>query len=139
MKKHLCSFTLLLFINITISSLFSQEIKTEKVSFKPGANSATVEGSISGREIVDYTLTVSSGQAMNVSLASKNKGIYFNIMEPKEKYVAIYNGSVKGNQYEGTTAKSGDYRIRVYLMKGARNTTAKYRLEMIVSTIDNKE
>jgi hypothetical protein len=102
------------------------------VAFEKGTSSAAVEGSISGRETLDYLLNVREGQYLNISMASENGGIYFNIMEPGEQYVAIYNGFINGNQFEGKTAKSGDYHIRVYLMKGAQNTTANYRLEMIV-------
>jgi hypothetical protein len=115
------------------TTLPAQDLRTERVSFPTGESSATVEGSITGRETVDYLLKVRSGQTMKVRMASGNKGVYFNLMEPGEEYVAIYNGSINGNQFEGTTAKSGDYRIRVYLMKGARDTRADYRLEMIVS------
>lgn len=124
---------LIVFLSLSVTTSFAQDIRTERVSFNPGTSSATVEESISGREIVDYILNVKEGQYMNVSMASDNGGVYFNLMEPGEEYVAFHNGSVKGNQYEGTTAKSGDYRIRVYLMKGARNTSANYRLEMIVN------
>ena len=124
---------LLLFSGISTSECWAQDLPTERVAFERGASSATVEGSISGRETMDYLLNVSEGQYLNISLASQNGGIYFNIMEPGEKYVAVYNGSINGNQFEGKTAKSGDYRIRVYLMKGAQNTTADYRLEMIVN------
>lgn len=123
---------LIIFFSISGTKCLGQDIRTERVAFSPGSSSATIEGSISGRETVDYLLNVREGQNMNVSMASENGGIYFNMMEPGEEYVAIYNGSVMGNQYEGTTAKHGDYRIRVYLMKGARNTTANYRLEIIV-------
>lgn len=122
----------MLLMSTSGETLQAQDMRTERVAFQKGASSATVEGAISGREIVDYLLNVRAGQNMNVSLASQNAGIYFNIMEPGEAYVAVYNGSVNGNQFEGVTAKSGDYRIRVYLMKGAQNTSANYRLEMIV-------
>jgi hypothetical protein len=122
----------LLFSGLSTSECWAQDLPTERVAFEKGTSSATVEGSISGRETLDYLLNVREGQYLNISMASQNGGIYFNIMEPGEQYVAIYNGSINGNQFEGKTAKSGDYRIRVYLMKGAQNTTANYRLEMIV-------
>jgi hypothetical protein len=122
-----------LFLSTSGEALRGQDIRTERVSFRKGASSATVEGSIAGRETVDYLLNVRAGQYLNVSMASGNGGVYFNIMEPGEEYVAIYNGSTSGNQFEGTTAKSGDYRIRVYLMRGAQDSRANYRLEMIVS------
>ena len=109
-------------------------ITNQRVSFSPGANSATVEASITGYETVDYLLNVKAGQAMNVSMATPSTAAYFNILEPGETDVAMHIGSVNGNQYEGLTSKSGDYRIRVYQMRSAarRNETATYRLEMIV-------
>ena len=117
-------------------SLRAQEIRTEEVRFEKGASSAVVEGQIQGYETVDYLLRVSAGQYMNVSMATDNGANYFNIMEPGEEYVAIYNGATSGNRFEGTTARSGTYRIRVYLMRSAarRNETASYRLEMIVAS-----
>ena len=110
------------------------EIKKVRVQFDSGASSKTVEGSITGRETVDYMLNVKEGQFMNISMATQNSSAYFNIMEPGEEYEAVYNGSINGNQYEGTAAKSGDYTIRVYMMRNAarRGETAEYRLEMIV-------
>ncbi len=131
-KRGLILFAIISFCGISNSECWAQDLPTERVAFKKGTSSATVEGSISGRETLDYLLNVGKGQQMNISMASENSGIYFNIMEPGELYEAIYNGSVNGNQFEGTTDKSGDYRIRVYLMKGAQNSSADYRLEMIV-------
>ena len=117
------------------SRLLSQDIRTERVRFSSGESSATVEASISGQEIVDYLLNVRAGQYMNVSMATDNAQNYFNIMEPGEEYTAIHVGSTVGNQFEGKTAKSGDYRIRVYLMRAAarRGEDAGFRLEMIVA------
>ena len=50
----------------------------------------------------------------------------------------MFNGSVSQNQYEGILPSSGDYKIRVYMMRSAarRDQVANYRLEMI---IDDKE
>ena len=105
-----------------------------RVQFDSGASSKTVESSITGYETVDYMLNVKQGQSMNISMATGHGATYFNLMEPGEQYEAIYNGSISGNQFEGTAAKSGDYTIRVYMMRSAarRNEKADYRLEMIV-------
>lgn len=125
----------LLLLGTSGNALRAQEIRTERVSFQRGASSATIEGRISDYETVDYLLNVQAGQSMNISMATNNTQNYFNIMEPGEEYEAIHVGSTVGNQYEGTTAKSGDYRIRVYLMRPAaqRGEQASYRMEMIVS------
>jgi hypothetical protein len=140
-KMLLLIMAILTFFGGQGTDLFAQGIRTERVSFQRGTSSATIESSIKGDEIVDYLLNVSSGQYMNVSMATNNGANYFNIMEPGEEYVAVFNGSVNENQFEGATAKSGDYRIRVYLMRSAarRGEQANFRLEMIVSGSGNSE
>ncbi|WP_408998099.1 hypothetical protein ACJ77P_09620 [Syntrophus buswellii] len=123
------------FLLLTAPMVFAaDDIRTERVHFKKGANSAVVEASIKGYETVDYVLGARAGQHMNVSLATKHGATYFNILAPGENEVAMFNGSVSQNQYEGTLPASGDYKIRVYMMRSAarRNEVAKYRLEMIV-------
>jgi hypothetical protein len=111
------------------------DIRTERVHFKPGASSATIKGKIKGYETVDYVLEASKGQQMNVSMATNNGANYFNILAPGENEVAMFIGSTSGNQFEGTLPESGDYKIRVYMMRSAarRGEVANYRLEMIVT------
>lgn len=113
----------------------ASEIRTVKVRFKAGANSATIEERIRGRETVDYVLGAKAGQYMNVSMTSDNEANYFNILAPGETDVAFFNSSNSGDQFEGTLPADGDYKIRVYLMRNAarRNETARYRLEMIIT------
>jgi hypothetical protein len=112
-----------------------RDIRTERVQFKPGASSATIEGHIEGYETIDYVLGAREGQSMNVSMATRHGAIYFNILAPGENEVAMFNGSMNDNQYEGTLPATGDYKVRVYMMRSAarRNEVANYRLEMIVS------
>ena len=121
---------------VAANSAFAEsEIRTERVRFEPGATSAVVEASITGYETVDYVLGARAGQYMNVSMATDNGANYFNILAPGESEVAMFNSSMAENQYEGTLPASGDYKIRVYLMRSAarRNEKAGYRLEMIVT------
>ena len=111
------------------------DTRTERVRFAKGASSATIEGSITGYQTVDYILGAAKGQSMNVSMATKNTATYFNILAPGETEVAFFNGSVSENQFEGVLPATGDYTIRVYMMRSAarRNEKADYRLEMIVT------
>ncbi len=115
--------------------LARDEIRTERVHFKHGATSAVVEDSIKGYQTVDYVLGARKGQSMNVSMATDNGANYFNILAPGENEVAMFNGSISGNQYEGTLPANGDYKVRVYMMRSAarRDEVAKYRLEMIIN------
>lgn len=112
-----------------------QDIRTERIQFKPGTSSKVVEDSITGYEIIDYVLNAREGQYMNISMATNNTANYFNILMPGENEVAMFNGSVSENQYEGIVPKTGDYKIRVYMMRSAarRDEIAKYRLEMIIT------
>ena len=123
-----------LVLSVSGSASAQEEIRSEQVEFERGANSAVVEASIQGYEIVDYVLGASAGQYMNISMATDNTASYFNILAPGETEVAMYVGSVNGNQYEGTLPADGDYRVRVYLMRSAarRNEVANFRLEMII-------
>jgi hypothetical protein len=126
----------LLTVVFVASAAFAEsEIRTERVQFASGANSAVIEGSITGYQTVDYVLGARKGQSMNVSMATDNGANYFNILAPGETDVAMFIGSTLGNQYEGILPESGDYKIRVYMMRSAarRNEVAKYRLEMIIN------
>lgn len=120
---------------VALAAVQADDTRTERVQFAHGANSATVEASITGYETVDYVLGAAKGQAMNVSMATDNKSNYFNILPPGSDAEAMFIGSTKGNQFEGTLPESGDYKVRVYLMRNAarRNETANYRLEMIIA------
>ncbi len=130
---HLCFLSGFLFLTGTIG-FAADDIRTQRVHFNRGVHVAVVESSIRGYETVDYVLGAHAGQHINVSLATKHDATYFNILAPGESEVASFNGSVSQNQYEGTLVKSGDYKVRVYMMRSAarRNEVSKYRLEIIV-------
>lgn len=116
-------------------ALSQDDIRTEIVHFKHGESGATIEGRITGYETVDYVLGASAGQTMNVSMATRHGATYFNILPPGSNDVAIHVGSSDGNQFEGALAMSGDYKVRVYMMRSAarRNEVADYRLEMTIA------
>ena len=76
---------------------------------------------------------------MKVCVAPDNDANYFNIRVPGEHQVALFNGSVGDNQYEGFLPKKGEYKIRVYLMRSAArlNQNANYNFEIIITNVDN--
>lgn len=110
-------------------------VTEKRIAFDQGSSSARLTGSITGDETIDYLLNVKSGQALNISMATQNTATYFNLIEPGETEVAIFNGSVGGNMYEGVARKNGDYRIRVYMMRSAarRGEKADFDLEAAVN------
>ncbi len=107
---------------------------TRRVNFTNDNNTTEINGEIIGYKYIDYLITVSEGQNINISMSTNKGANYFNIMEPGEKYVAIYNASINGNKYKGIAAKNGDYKIRVYMMRSAarRGETANYILKIKV-------
>jgi len=123
---------------LLISSIGLAEgsIRAERVRFEKGASSAVVQGKITGYETVDYVVGARQGQHANVSLATRHTATYFNLLAPGQTEVAFFNGSVSENHFEGTLPASGDYRIRVYMMRSAarRNELADYRLEIAIGS-----
>jgi len=119
----------------TSTAFARDDIRTEPVHFKAGANSATINGKIKGYETVDYVLEAGKGQHMTVSLSTDNGGNYFNILAPGENEVAMFVGSTSGNKFAGVLPKNGAYKIRVYLMRNAarRDEVAKYQLKTTIN------
>ena len=111
------------------------DIKVERVSFEQGKSSAVIKSSITGYAVVDYVLGARQGQNMKLSMTTDNSANYFNILAPDEDQVALFNGSIYGNQYEGILSESGDYKVRVYMMRSAarRNEVANYTLNVSIT------
>lgn len=111
------------------ASVVAQGIRQERVAFKPGTSSATVQGAIKGDESVDYVLGARAGQTMTVTLKTGSTVAYFNVLPPGSE-AAIANSSTTGNSWSGALPADGDYRVRVYLMRSAarRNEAATYTL-----------
>ncbi len=122
------------YVSIIAAEASTPRYRTERVKFAKGATGATIEGQIAGYETVDYVLRADKGQYMNASMATRNKATYFNILAPGEDTVGFFNGSMSENQFEGVLPQTGDYRIRVYMMRSAarRGERANYRLEIII-------
>jgi len=127
--------SIVLALLLTSSPVWAQpSIKQQPIEFKEGQTAATIKGSLKGDQIVDYTLRASAGQAMVVRFKPSNPSAYFNVMPPGSDQ-AIFIGSTSGNRYEGALPASGDYTVRVYLMRNAarRGETASYTISFGVS------
>jgi hypothetical protein len=109
-------------------------IRSETVHFQKGKTGATVKGTLTGREVVDYRVRGVAGQIMDVSLKWNRAAAFYNILPPGEES-ALYNGSISGERFSGALPKSGEYTIRIYLMGDARSSgkTAQYTLDIDIS------
>ena len=108
--------------------------RAERVQFAKGTSAKTVTGSLKGDQSVDYLVGARSGQQLTVALDSSNTSTYFNVLPPASE-TALFVGSTSGNQFSGTLPASGDYRVRVYLMRNAarRNEITDYKLRIGVN------
>ena len=105
---------------------------TQRVRFKKGTNSAVINGTIKGYQTIDYVVAGRKGETAKVSLTTKAKDTYFNILAPGQKEAALFNSSLSQNLYEGALPEDGDYRIRVYMRRpdARRNESATFKLEI---------
>ena len=127
-------FTAVLIFILPLFSFSQDQIEVKKVEFEKGKSSAMISGKLKGEQIIDYVLNAKAGQEISVKFTSSNSANYFNLMAPGEEYVAFYNSSMGENSYQGKLEKSGDQRIRVYLMRSAarRNEVADFKLEVSI-------
>ena len=96
-------------------SFAQADIAKVPVQFAKGKSGATIKGSITGDQTVDYTLRAATGQTMTVKL-SGNSGVYHNVMPPGSTGEALFVGSRDGNVSTTTLPASGEYTVRVYQM-----------------------
>jgi hypothetical protein len=109
---------LFIYLAAVLPTLAGPDIRQERVHFEAGASGTTIQGHIAGRKDFDYLLGAKAGQRLTVELHADNPQTYFNVLPPGSED-AIFVGSVSGNRFEGTLPASGDYRVRVYLMRAA--------------------
>lgn len=102
------------------------------ISFPNGNAETTITGRISGRTHNDYQLRAAAGQRLSVSLDSANRSIYFNLLPPGSRDVAMARGEMNDNHYTGLLPDDGLYTIRVFLVRAAarRGSAADYTLKV---------
>lgn len=118
-----------------VTGMAADEIRKERVRFEEGASGATIEGKITGDEIVDYLLGAKAGQTMSVTMTTDHGASYFNVLPPDSEVEAVFNGSLGENSYEGRLDLDGDWKVRVYMMRSAarRNEVANFTLKVAIS------
>lgn len=107
------------------------ETVTKRVAFRDGR--ATLKGSVTGYQSIDYVFPAGAGESIKISLKSNKGSNYFNVNPPGSEE-AIFIGSSAGSTFSGVAPTSGDYTARVYLMRNEarRGTRARYTLTMNV-------
>jgi hypothetical protein len=104
----------------------------QDVQFARGASSATVSGSITGRDDNRYRVRAKEGQTIKVTLTPQRPTTYFNVNPPGSDQ-SIFVGSNDGTVYEGRLPASGVYEIVVYQLGGAASDNRKSSYELTVA------
>ena len=107
--------------------------RVETVTFAKGEVSRTINGTIRGREYVDFQVAAGAGQSLGVTLKRGNAMNYFNIIAPGANE-ALFIGSTSGRQVKRMLATDGVYTVRLYLIRAAarRNERSDYALNIAV-------
>lgn len=97
---------------------------TQRITFAPGATSATVSGSVQGYETRDYVLKAQAGQQMTVNLRSNSSFMQVAVFSPQGETLSV------GTNWTGTLPSSGDYLVRVLLVRAEarRNGAGGFQL-----------
>ena len=102
--------------------------RTVPVRFARGASSATMKGMVRGYDTVDYVLGAREGQRLTAALRTSNSFAYFTVLPPGDPTAP--EGGATTRDYSGVLTASGDWRVRVFLMRNAarRGERASYTL-----------
>lgn len=102
-----------------------------KVAVAAGATQA-LSGTLKGYQLADYLIPLEAGQSVVMQLKTSNPSGYFNVDAPGATDGAMFIGSTSGNRFETIAPVTGDYLVRVYLMRSAarRNEVARYTLSV---------
>lgn len=105
--------------------------RVEVVTLDKGEISRTFQGTLRGREYIDFQIAAGAGQRLGVTLRRGNVMNYFNIISPGANE-AMFIGSQSGHQARRMLAADGVYTIRLYLMRAAarRNEHSDYELNI---------
>ena len=128
MKRALIAATLCLSFLTLPAAMAEDGIKVQQVQFKKGESNASLQGKIAGHQTLDYVLSAKADQSMVVNLTGKSS-TYFNVLPPTSEG-AKYIGSTLGNRYEGKLPASGQYRIRVYQMGAAEQSSTPHSFKL---------
>ncbi|KQB95907.1 hypothetical protein AL073_14695 [Loktanella sp. 1ANDIMAR09] len=116
-----------------------EDTRTVQVRFAAGVSGTTLTDTITGREVVLYTIGAEAGQRMTVTLNPSNLATYFNLYAPGAgpggEAMAVSQMTPELNAFDGALPLSGDYTVSVYLMRSAarRGEVSDYTLTIGIS------
>ena len=116
------------------TALPAQPTRTQRINQWAGAAPTRINGSLTGRETIDYVVPAAAGQSLRVELTAGSTSAYFDVTAPGAESAMFY-GSSSGARFEGKVPASGDYTVRVHLVPSAarRGTSTRYTITFAVA------
>ena len=109
----------------------AQDKPPQRVRFERGKSSATIRGHINGYDVQDYVVSAKAGQQMSILITGSNPETYF--------VLYTINGRATDmsemDHYSFQTTESGDYVIRVLMMRSAarrKGASSNYALTISI-------
>ena len=100
-----------------------------RIEFKRGATSTTINGTVRGSEAAEYLLAGRKGQRVIMRLRSvPARSAVFQILDPDNDKLSLAQGNF---ELLGTLPKSGDYLITVSRPKQSKGTS-RYKLIVMI-------
>ena len=119
------------FLVLAASAMATDAQARIRVRFARGTSSAAVAGSVSGYQYKDYVVGATAGQNIRVRLNEKTDAV-FTIFQPDSNNL---EGATEMNSFDGELPMSGDYVIRVMMMRyqaRRRGSFTNYRLTISI-------
>jgi hypothetical protein len=132
--RTLLSSLLAVLVLVAGPSFAQSDIVKHPVQFGKGKSGTTIQGSVTGDQVVDYTLRAAAGQTMSVKL-SGGSSVNFNLLPPGSTGEALFIGSRDGTRSTTQLPASGEYTIRVYQMGHAKSSgqRSSFRLDVAIA------
>jgi hypothetical protein len=104
----------------------------QRVRFARGASAATLTGTVRGYAYRDYVVAASAGQTITLELNGKTISPVFTVFRPDGENL---EGATQMNDFTGELPGSGDYVVRVGMMRAharRKNSSATYTLKISI-------
>ena len=101
--------------------------------FARGASSAELRGEVRGYDYVDYLVGARAGQRLSITLTRTSGQAFFLVRAPGSDE-NLFDGSLSGDRFTTVLPATGDYRVRVLMMRAfaRRGGRSPYRLGVAI-------
>ncbi len=109
----------------------SAQAKT-RVRFPAGTHGTSVKGTVRGYAYHDYIVGVSAGQTIDISVTASVASTVLSIVTPEGGEL---QEASETDAYRGVLITSGDYRVRVLMMRSAarrKGSVSNYTLKISI-------